>query len=140
VSSARFSTPAPCVGAGVFDGLERARDTTDRASRNFEHDLNRLEKAMDNAVQTRQRMLALALPLAAALYIGADGLNPKGADQIVTTTAVAFKVLPIAANHSTQLYASGSLSKLALGPSPSRMPQSPCWSESVARWLPPLRP
>lgn len=70
---------------------------------------------MDNAVRTRQRMLALALPLAAALYIGAEGADPKGTDQLVTTAAVAFKVLPIAANHSAQLYASGSLSELALG-------------------------
>lgn len=70
---------------------------------------------MNNAVRTRQRMLALALPLTAALYIGAEGLDPKGTDQLVTTTAVAFKILPIAANHSSQLYASGSLSELALG-------------------------
>jgi hypothetical protein len=76
--------------------------------------LNRLEKSMNNALQTRQRMFALALPLTAALYIGAEGLDPKGTDQIVTTTAIALKVLPIAANHSTQLYASGSLSELAL--------------------------
>jgi hypothetical protein len=70
---------------------------------------------MNNAGQTRQRMLALALPLTAAFYIGAEGVNPKGTDQIITTTAIAFKVLPIAAKHSTQLYASGSLSELALG-------------------------
>jgi hypothetical protein len=74
-----------------------------------------MEKSMKNAVRTRQRMLALALPLTAALYIGAEGLDPKGTDQIVTTTAVALKVLPIAAEHSSQLYASGSLSELALG-------------------------
>ena len=70
---------------------------------------------MKNALRTRQRMLALALPLTAALYIGAEGLDPKGTDQIVTTTAVALKVLPIAAKHHTQLYVSGSLSELALG-------------------------
>jgi len=70
---------------------------------------------MKNAVQTRQRMLALALPLTAALYIGAEGVNPKGTDQIITTMAVALKVLPVAANHTTQLYISGSLSELALG-------------------------
>jgi hypothetical protein len=70
---------------------------------------------MNNATQIRQRILALALPLTAALYIGAEGVNPKGTDQIVTTTAIAFKVLPIAAKHSTQLYASGSLTELALG-------------------------
>jgi hypothetical protein len=30
---------------------------------------------MNNAVQTRRRMLALALPVTAALYIGAEGLD-----------------------------------------------------------------
>ena len=69
---------------------------------------------MKNALRTRQRIFALALPLTAALYIGAEGLDPKGTDQIVTTTAVALKVLPIAASHHTQLYISGSLSELAL--------------------------
>jgi hypothetical protein len=59
-------------------------------------------------------MFALALPLTAALYIGAEGIDPKGTDQIVTTTAVALKVLPIAAMHRSQLYLSGSLSELAL--------------------------
>ena len=52
-------------------------------------------------------MLALALPLTAGLYIGAEGLDPKGTDRIVTTTAIALKVLPLTAKHSTQLYASG---------------------------------
>ena len=33
---------------------------------------------MKNAVQTRQRMLALTLPLTAALYIGAGGLRSQG--------------------------------------------------------------
>ena len=69
---------------------------------------------MKNASRTRQRIFALALPLTAALYIGAEALDPKGTDQIVTTTAVALKVLPIAAKHHTQLYLSGSLSELAL--------------------------
>jgi hypothetical protein len=70
---------------------------------------------MNNALRTRQRLFALALPLTAALYIGAEGLDPRGTDRIVTTTAVALKVLPLAAKHSTQLYLSGSLSELALG-------------------------
>jgi hypothetical protein len=70
---------------------------------------------MDNALRSRQRIFALALPFTAALYIGAEGVNPKGTDQIVTTTAIALKVLPLAAKHSTQLYLSGSLSELALG-------------------------
>jgi hypothetical protein len=46
---------------------------------------------MKNALRTRQRMFALALPLTTALYIGAEGIDPKGTDQIVTTTAVALK-------------------------------------------------
>ena len=33
---------------------------------------------MDNAVRTRQRMLALVLPFTAALYVAAEGLDPKG--------------------------------------------------------------
>ncbi|HUC37951.1 MAG TPA: hypothetical protein VMR97_12620 [Acidimicrobiales bacterium] len=70
---------------------------------------------MNNAVRTRQRTLAVALPITAALYIGAEGLDPKGTDQLITTTAIALKALPIAARHSSQLYASGSLSVLALG-------------------------
>ena len=70
---------------------------------------------MNNALRTRQRMFAVALPLTAAIYMSAEGLDPKGTDQIVTTTAIALKVLPIAAKHTTQLYVSGSLSELALG-------------------------
>jgi hypothetical protein len=89
---------------------------------------------------TRQRMMALALPLAAALYVGAEGLNPKGTDHLVTTTATAFKVLPIAANHATQLYASGSLSELALGAVAISYAAIACWFESVVRRQPPLRP
>jgi hypothetical protein len=70
---------------------------------------------MNNALRTRQRMLALALPLTAALYIGCEATDPKGTDRIVATTGAAFKILPIAAKHSTQLYIAGSLSELALG-------------------------
>jgi hypothetical protein len=70
---------------------------------------------MDNAAGTRQRVLALFLPIAAVLYISAEALSPKGTDQVITTTATALKVLPIAAKHPTQLYAAGSLAILALG-------------------------
>jgi hypothetical protein len=70
---------------------------------------------MDNAARARQRMLAIFLPVTAAIYIGAEGLNPKGTDQVIQSTATAFKVLPIAASHPTQLYVSGTLSILALG-------------------------
>ena len=70
---------------------------------------------MDNAARARQRVLALFLPLAAALYIGGEALSPRGTDQVVTTTAVAFKVLPIAAQHPGELYLASSLVLLGLG-------------------------
>jgi Domain of unknown function (DUF4386) len=70
---------------------------------------------MDNAVRSRQRVLALFLPVAAVLYIGGEALSPKGTDQVVTTTAVAFKVLPIAAQHPGQLYLASALVLLGLG-------------------------
>jgi hypothetical protein len=70
---------------------------------------------MDNAARARQRVLALFLPIAAVLYISCEALDPKGTDQVITSTATAFKVLPIAAKHPTQLYVAGSLSLLALG-------------------------
>ena len=45
----------------------------------------------------------------------AEALDPRGTDVLVTTTATAFRLLPIAASHPAQLYLSGSLSVLALG-------------------------
>src|SRR5713101_3308661 len=74
-----------------------------------------MEKSMDNAARVRQRILALFLPLTAVLYLGAEGLTPKGLDQVVQTRATALKVLPIAAKHPAQLYLAGSLALLALG-------------------------
>ena len=70
---------------------------------------------MDNAARTRQRVLALFLPIAAVLYISAEALSPKGTDQVIQTTATAFKVLAIAAKHPAQLYVAGSLALLGLG-------------------------
>ena len=70
---------------------------------------------MDNAARTRRRVLALFLPVAAVLYIGGEALSPKGTDQEVTTAAVAFKVLPIAAQHQAQLYLASALVLLGLG-------------------------
>jgi hypothetical protein len=70
---------------------------------------------MDNAARMRQRVLALFLPVAALLYIAAEGLNPKGTDIFILTRADALKVLPLAAMHPDQLYVSGSLTLLALG-------------------------
>jgi hypothetical protein len=70
---------------------------------------------MDNAARIRQRVLALFLPIAAVLYIGSEALSPKGTDQVLTTTATAFKVLPIAAQHPAQLYLASSFVLLGLG-------------------------
>jgi hypothetical protein len=70
---------------------------------------------MDNAARTRRRVLALFLPVAAVLYIGGEAVSPKGTDQLVTTTAAAFKVLPIAAQYQTQLYLASALVLLGLG-------------------------
>jgi hypothetical protein len=70
---------------------------------------------MDNAARTRRRVLALFLPVTAVLYIGGEAVSPKGTDQLVTTAAVAYKVLPIAAQHQTQLYLASALVLLGLG-------------------------
>jgi hypothetical protein len=77
--------------------------------------LSRLEKPAGKAARVRQRILAVFLPITAVLYVSAEALDPRGTDQVVTNTATAVKVLPIAAAHSSQLYLSGSLSVLALG-------------------------
>ena len=95
---------------------------------------------MDNAARTRQRVLALFLPIAAVLYISAEALSPKGTDQVITTTATALKVLPIAARHPTQLYVAGSLALLALGLWPTPTQRSPRWSETAVRPWPPSPP
>jgi hypothetical protein len=58
---------------------------------------------MDKPSRARLRLLALFLPLTAVLYIAAEALDPKGTDQLISTTAVAFGVLPIAARHPAQL-------------------------------------
>ena len=68
-----------------------------------------------NAARVRRRLLAAFLPVTATLYVGAEALDPKGTDQVVTNTATALRLLPVAAAHSSQLYLSGSLSVLALG-------------------------
>ena len=70
---------------------------------------------MNKAARVRRRVLAAFLPITAVLYVSAEALDPKGTDQVITTMATAFKLLPIAASHSAQLYLSGSLSVLALG-------------------------
>jgi len=70
---------------------------------------------MDNAARTRQRVLALFLPIAAVLYISAEALSPKGTDQVATDTATALKLLAIAAKHPTQVYIAGTCAVLGLG-------------------------
>jgi hypothetical protein len=70
---------------------------------------------MDNAVRIRQQALAVSLPLAAVLYISGEAVSPKGTDQLITTTATALKVLPVAAAHSGQLYLASFLVLFALG-------------------------
>jgi hypothetical protein len=70
---------------------------------------------MGNAAQVRQRVLALFLPVAAVLYIGGEAVSPKGTDQVLSNTATAFKVLPIAAQHPAQLYLASALVLLGLG-------------------------
>ena len=77
--------------------------------------MNAITATADKAGRARLRLLACFLPVTAVLYIGAEALNPKGTDEVVTSTAVALRLLPIAAAHSSQLYLSGSLSVLALG-------------------------
>ena len=73
------------------------------------------ENGGGSAARVRLRLLAAFLPVTAVLYVGAEALDPRGTDQVVTSTGVALKLLPIAAAHSSQLYLSGSLSVLALG-------------------------
>jgi hypothetical protein len=70
---------------------------------------------LDKAARARQRILAIFLPITALLYVSTEALNPKGTDVVVSDTAIADRVLPIAAAHSAQLYLSGSLTLLALG-------------------------
>src|SRR5450759_1441685 len=72
-------------------------------------------ESANSAARTRQRILALFLPVAAVLYISAEALSPKGTDQVLTTTSSAVKVLAIASKHPAQLYLAGSCALLALG-------------------------
>jgi hypothetical protein len=74
-----------------------------------------IEEPTSKAARVRLRLLAAFLPVTAVLYVGAEALDPKGTDEVVTSTAVGLRLLPIAAAHSSQLYLSGSLSVLALG-------------------------
>ncbi len=70
---------------------------------------------MDHTARIRLRVLALFPPVAAILYIGCEALTPRGTDQLIMTTATAFRLLAIAGRHPGQLYAAGSLGLLGLG-------------------------
>ena len=70
---------------------------------------------MDNAAQSRQRVLALFLPVAVVLYVAAEAVSPKGTDMVATDTATALNLLAIAARHPAQVYASGTFAVLGLG-------------------------
>jgi hypothetical protein len=70
---------------------------------------------MPKAARARQRLLAIFLPIAAALYISCEALDPRGTDQLITDMATGLKLLAIAGRHPTQLYVAGTLSLLALG-------------------------
>ncbi len=76
---------------------------------------SRSEHPAGKAVWARQRILAVFLPVTAVLYISCEALDPRGTDEVATSMAVAVRLLPIAAAHSSQLYLAGSLSLLALG-------------------------
>ena len=87
---------------------------------------------MDNAARARQRLLALFLPIAAVLYVSAEALDPRGTDQVVTTTGAGVRLLAIAARHrlssTSQARCHCSLSEHW----PCRMRPSPAWSEAAA--------
>jgi hypothetical protein len=44
---------------------------------------------VDKPSRVHLRLLALVLPLTAVLYIGAEALDPKGTDQVISTMAAA---------------------------------------------------
>ncbi len=70
---------------------------------------------MDKASQSRRRILALFLPVAAVLYIAAEAVSPKGTDKVAADTATALNLLAIAAKHPAQVYAAGTFAVLGLG-------------------------
>jgi hypothetical protein len=76
-----------------------------------------MKNSMDNckSVRARQRILAIFLPVTAVLYVSCETLDPRGTDQVITTTSTGVRLLAIAAKHPTQLYVAGTLSVLALG-------------------------
>lgn len=70
---------------------------------------------MNSLARSRQRVLAIFLPVSATLLVIGTALTPTGLDQIITTKATALTVLPIAAAHTNQLYFSNVLLLFGLG-------------------------
>src|SRR4051794_32622077 len=70
---------------------------------------------MNSTARSRQRVLAIFLPVSAALLVVGTALTPEGLDQIITTKSTALTVLPIAAAHTNQLYFSNVLLLFGLG-------------------------
>ena len=70
---------------------------------------------MTTAATTRRRVLALALPLTAVLFLVGEAITPKGLDQTAMSTKAALKLLPKATGHTGQLYLGNALVLLGLG-------------------------
>src|ERR1039458_9431317 len=85
-TASNFS-PAPATNSLAQNTLpaERPRVASTRGGGRLP---SRLEKSMDNAARTRQRVLAVFLPVTAVLYISAEALSPKGTDQVILTTPI----------------------------------------------------
>jgi hypothetical protein len=66
-------------------------------------------------MESRRRVLALFLPLAAALLLVGEALTPKGLDHPITKLSTALKEIPIADAHSGRLYLSNLLVIFGLG-------------------------
>lgn len=66
-------------------------------------------------MRSRQRLLAATLPVSAALLCAGSATTPKGLDQLITSTATAARVLPVAPAHTSPLSVSNLLLLFGLG-------------------------
>ena len=73
------------------------------------------DDASGAARRSRQRLLAITLPVSAGLLWVGSAATPKGLDQLITSTAIAARVLPLAHAHTSQLYFSNLLLLFGLG-------------------------
>ena len=73
------------------------------------------EQPANATARSRQRLLALFLPMSAILYIAAEATAPKGTDQVIQTSSDALRLLNIAAKHPGPLYAAGAFAIAGLG-------------------------